>query len=165
MLRGTELRVLRRVCRCGVMKTCRMCMCVVTPCHVATARCHFSFVLKVRSLCRKQFFSRALGLKVATVEQQQQQQPAGSRPLLQSSPGFHVITPYPIAHGDGWFHGPPPGPPATGPQTPGLMLHQPDFTSGQTSRFQGTPAVGTPGAGMGLTAASTGMLTNPLVGR
>ncbi|GLC34413.1 hypothetical protein PLESTB_000731200 [Pleodorina starrii] len=109
-----------------------------------------AYLKQVRSLCRKQFFSRALGLKVATIQQQGGAGSGGARP----SPGLHAsTTPYPIAHGDGWSHGTPP-PPTTGMQTPGPLLLQP----GLAPRYQGS-------ATPGFMAPSTGMLTNPLAGR
>ncbi|GIL82998.1 hypothetical protein Vretimale_8514 [Volvox reticuliferus] len=120
-----------------------------------------AYLKQVRSLCRKQFFSRALGLKVAAV-----QQTANARTShLQSSPGSET-TAYPIAHGDGWSHGALPPPPG-GMQTPGPLLQQPGFTPGPPPRYPGSATPGTgisSGAGF-MTPPSSGMLTNPLAGR
>lgn len=109
---------------------------------------------QVRGLCRQQFFSRALGLKVATAQQlsaaRVQQQPHPGAPQQQQHPGARAGGPglapgagggqqqrietlaYPLAHGDAWSHG-----------------------------------VQPPGAGglpYGPAAVHTGMLTNPLAG-
>ncbi len=56
------------------------------------------FAPQVRLLCRKQFFARALGLKVAEV--QRQQPPPPPRP----GPYSGVSRPTPIAHGDSWMN-------------------------------------------------------------
>ncbi|GIL66936.1 hypothetical protein Vafri_20457 [Volvox africanus] len=119
-----------------------------------------AYLKQVRSLCRKQFFSRALGLKVAAV-----QQTASARtPHLQSSLASQT-TAYPIAHGDGWSHGALPPPPG-GMQTPGPLLQQPGFTPGPPPRYPGsvTPGTGV-SSGPGFMTPSSGMLTNPLAGR
>lgn len=47
---------------------------------------------QVRALCRRQFFARAMGLKVAEVQQQAPQQVTPQ--------GYSL--PYTIAHGDTW---------------------------------------------------------------
>ncbi|KAG2437077.1 hypothetical protein HYH02_011336 [Chlamydomonas schloesseri] len=70
-----------------------------------------AYLKQVRALCRRQFFARALGLKVAAAEV--------AAPPGTGSGGSAVFQtrPFPIAHGDGWSHGaaPPPPPPPPPP--------------------------------------------------
>jgi len=57
--------------------------------------------LQVRLLCRRQFLARALGLKVAQVQRQQQRVSGGSQ---QSQQQQQQSRPYTITHGDMWTH-------------------------------------------------------------
>jgi ESCRT-I complex subunit TSG101 len=52
----------------------------------------------VRALCRRQFFARATGLKVAEVQAATRE--SGPPPI---QPGMSL--PYSMVHGDSWTHG------------------------------------------------------------
>lgn len=60
-----------------------------------------AYMKQVRLLCRRQFLARALGLKVAQVQRQQQRVSGGSQ---QSQQQQQQSRPYTITHGDMWTH-------------------------------------------------------------
>lgn len=82
-----------------------------THTHAHTHACMHAHCLslQVRALCRRQFFARAMGLKVAEVQ--------AAAPAPQAVRAHHSL-PYSVMHGDSWTHGtaqpspPPPPPPA-----------------------------------------------------